>query len=56
MEVSGVMIQRTAVFRAHRDILSNNKNDPRKFALSLNLNDEFTVGGLRFPKYGERLY
>jgi predicted 2-oxoglutarate/Fe(II)-dependent dioxygenase YbiX/peroxiredoxin len=43
-------------FRPHRDILSSNQADPRKFALSLNLNDEFTGGALRFPEYGERIY
>ena len=43
-------------FRAHRDILSSDRENPRKFALSLNLNDEFTGGALRFPEYGERVY
>ena len=43
-------------FRPHRDILSNDAENPRKFALSLNLNDEYTGGALRFPEYGERTY
>lgn len=43
-------------FRAHRDILSSDAENPRKFALSLNLNDEYTGGALRFPEYGERTY
>ena len=43
-------------FRAHRDTLSSDQADPRKFALSLNLNDDFTGGALRFPEYGERVY
>ena len=43
-------------FRPHRDILSSDQADPRKFALSLNLNDGFTGGALRFPEYGERVY
>jgi len=43
-------------FRAHRDILSSNEADPRKFALSLNLNADYTGGALRFPEYGERTY
>ena len=43
-------------FRPHRDILSDDDKSPRKFALSLNLNDEYTGGALRFPEYGERTY
>lgn len=43
-------------FRPHRDILSDDAENPRKFALSLNLNDDFTGGALRFPEYGERTY
>ena len=43
-------------FRPHRDILSSDQADPRKFALSLNLNDDYTGGALRFPEYGERVY
>lgn len=43
-------------FRPHRDILSSDADNPRKFALSLNLNDGFTGGALRFPEYGERTY
>lgn len=43
-------------FRPHRDILSDDAENPRKFALSLNLNDDYTGGALRFPEYGERTY
>jgi len=43
-------------FRPHRDILSSDAENPRKFALSLNLNDTYTGGALRFPEYGERIY
>jgi len=43
-------------FRPHRDILSDDDKNPRKFALSLNLNDDYTGGALRFPEYGERTY
>lgn len=43
-------------FRPHRDILSDNAENPRKFALSLNLNDSYTGGALRFPEYGEHTY
>ena len=35
---------------------SSDQADPRKFSLSLNLNDDFTGGALRFPEYGERVY
>ena len=43
-------------FRPHRDILSSDQDNPRKFALSLNLNEDYTGGALRFPEYGERVY
>lgn len=43
-------------FRPHRDILSDDAENPRKFALSLNLNDDYSGGALRFPEYGERTY
>ena len=42
-------------FAAHRDNLSP-KTDHRRFAMSLNLNDEYTGGHLRFPEYGTHLY
>ena len=42
-------------FSAHRDNLSP-KTAHRRFAMSLNLNDEYTGGHLRFPEYGAHLY
>lgn len=42
-------------FQAHRDNLSP-ATAHRRFALSLNLNDDYDGGELRFPEYGRRLY
>jgi predicted 2-oxoglutarate/Fe(II)-dependent dioxygenase YbiX len=42
-------------FRAHRDNLSPSTAH-RRFALSLNLNDGYEGGQLRFPEYGGHLY
>lgn len=42
-------------FRAHRDNLSPTTAH-RVFALTLNLNDSYTGGQLRFPEYGNQLY
>jgi predicted 2-oxoglutarate/Fe(II)-dependent dioxygenase YbiX len=42
-------------FRPHRDNLSPSTAH-RVFALTLNLNDEYTGGELRFPEYGNQLY
>lgn len=42
-------------FRPHRDNVTR-KNAHRRFAMTLNLNDEFEGGGLRFPEYGPDLY
>lgn len=42
-------------FRAHRDNLSRSTAH-RVFALTLNLNDEYEGGQLRFPEYGNQLY
>jgi hypothetical protein len=42
-------------FRAHRDNLSQSTAH-RVFALTLNLNDEYDGGQLRFPEYGNQLY
>jgi hypothetical protein len=36
-------------FRPHRDILSSDAENPRKFALSLNLNEEYTGGRAAVP-------
>jgi predicted 2-oxoglutarate/Fe(II)-dependent dioxygenase YbiX len=42
-------------FRSHRDNLSPSTAH-RVFALTLNLNDEYDGGQLRFPEYGNQLY
>jgi predicted 2-oxoglutarate/Fe(II)-dependent dioxygenase YbiX len=42
-------------FRAHRDNLSP-ATAHRRFALTLNLNDAYQGGQLRFPEYGPELY
>ena len=42
-------------FAPHRDNLSP-ATAHRRFALSLNLNDDYDGGELRFPEYGEALY
>jgi predicted 2-oxoglutarate/Fe(II)-dependent dioxygenase YbiX len=42
-------------FRAHRDNLSP-ATAHRRFALTLNLNDNYQGGQLRFPEYGPELY
>ena len=42
-------------FKAHRDNLSPSTAH-RRFALTLNLNDDYEGGQLRFPEYGPDLY
>jgi predicted 2-oxoglutarate/Fe(II)-dependent dioxygenase YbiX/peroxiredoxin len=42
-------------FHAHRDNLSPSTAH-RRFALTLNLNDDYDGGHLRFPEYGPHLY
>ena len=42
-------------FRAHRDNLSPSTSH-RVFALTLNLNDTYDGGQLRFPEYGNQVY
>ncbi len=42
-------------FRPHRDDAGDPAR-PRRFALTINLNDEFEGGGLCFPEYGRRFY
>lgn len=42
-------------FRPHRDNLSPTTAH-RRFALTLNLNDDYSGGELRFPEYGPHLY
>lgn len=44
-----------AFFSAHRDNTSL-ATAHRRFAVSINLNDEFEGGELRFPEYGQRTY
>ena len=46
---------RGGYFRAHRDDVGD-PAQPRRFALSLNLNDDFDGGGVRFPEYGRQSY
>ncbi|MBT4116887.1 MAG: redoxin domain-containing protein [Rhodospirillaceae bacterium] len=43
-------------FRAHRDSVSHKVDQERRFALSLNLNDGFEGGRLRFNEYGPQTY
>jgi predicted 2-oxoglutarate/Fe(II)-dependent dioxygenase YbiX len=42
-------------FRPHRDNLSSSTSH-RVFALTINLNDDYAGGQLRFPEYGNQLY
>lgn len=42
-------------FRAHRDNTTKGTAH-RRFAVSINLNDDFEGGDLRFPEFGTRLY
>ena len=42
-------------FRPHRDNMTKGTAH-RKFAVSINLNDDFDGGDLRFPEYGTRAY
>jgi peroxiredoxin/predicted 2-oxoglutarate/Fe(II)-dependent dioxygenase YbiX len=46
--------ERRDFFGTHRDRYE--PNHPRRFAVSLNLNDDFEGGELRFPEYGPHLY
>ena len=43
-------------FRAHRDLYHGDTVTPRRFAMSLNLNDEFEGGDVRFAEYGMQTY
>jgi peroxiredoxin len=43
-------------FRAHRDLYPGDTETPRRFAMSLNLNDGFEGGDVRFPEYGMQSY
>ncbi len=45
---------RQAYFKPHRDNIPPNGH--RRFAMTLNLNDDYTGGALRFPEYGPHFY
>jgi predicted 2-oxoglutarate/Fe(II)-dependent dioxygenase YbiX len=47
--------QDSGFFQAHRDNLSPSTAH-RRFALTINLNDGYEGGDLRFPEYGPHLY
>jgi peroxiredoxin/predicted 2-oxoglutarate/Fe(II)-dependent dioxygenase YbiX len=47
--------ERDDFFGLHRDNLGPLAED-RRFAMSMNLNDDFEGGGLRFPEYGPHTY
>ena len=53
--VGGYEAGRGDYFRPHRDN-SSPQTEHRKFAMTLNLNDDFAGGGLIFPEYGEAVY
>ena len=53
--VGGYIAGRGDYFRRHRDN-SSPQTEHRKFALTLNLNDDFGGGGLTFPEYGDAVY
>lgn len=53
--VGGYIAGRGDYFRRHRDN-SSPQTEHRKFALTLNLNADFSGGGLTFPEYGEAVY
>lgn len=52
--VMSYLPERGDFFGMHRDNLRG--DSPRRFALSLNLNDSFEGGGLRFPEYSPHIY
>ena len=51
----GLTKRNTAFFSVHRDNLSP-ATAHRRFALTLNLNEGYQGGQLRFPEYGPELY
>jgi hypothetical protein len=53
--VLGYDAERRDFFGLHRDNMSP-RTRHRRFAISLNLNDDFEGGELRFPEYGGALY
>ncbi len=53
--VIGYEAGRGDYFRTHRDNLTP-RSANRRYAMSLNLNDDYDGGELRFPEYGPHLY
>ena len=43
-------------FRPHRDIYDDETDNPRRFAMSANLNEDFEGGEVSFPEYGSQTY
>jgi len=52
--VLGYQVERQDFFGRHRDRYL--AEHPRRFAMSLNLNDDYDGGWLRFPEYSSQLY
>ncbi len=52
--VLGYQVERQDFFGRHRDRYL--PEHPRRFAMSLNLNDDYDGGWLRFPEYSNQLY
>jgi len=52
--VLGYEVERQDFFGLHRD--RYRPEHPRRFAMSLNLNDDYDGGTLRFPEYSDRHY
>jgi predicted 2-oxoglutarate/Fe(II)-dependent dioxygenase YbiX len=52
--VLGYQVERKDFFGRHRDRYL--PEHPRRFAMSLNLNDDYDGGWLRFPEYSNQLY
>jgi peroxiredoxin len=48
--------ERGGYFRRHRDNVGPPEIQRRRFAMSLNLNEEYEGGEVRFPEYGNMLY
>jgi peroxiredoxin len=48
--------ERGGYFRRHRDNVGPPEIQRRRFAMSLNLNEEYEGGEIRFPEYGTMLY
>lgn len=52
--ILGYEVERQDFFGLHRD--RYRPEHPRRFAMSLNLNDDYEGGTLRFPEYSDQLY